>query len=181
MAEHKRRRRSEVEAEARELASEKKGNGQEPGSASTSKVLAQMDEHEKTTNKKYHEGLGRALVEYFATAVPWWTNYNDAGTGKVLPKGTVPTFERFAFSKGFSKFSYYNWCNNYPEFALAYAEAQELQKAFILEGAAAGAIPANFAIFMLKCNHGMLEPQSGSDDGDTDDVNMVIHGEGQKK
>lgn len=183
MADQKRRRKSVVEAEAldqaKKLAAQKQGNGQPPGKPSVQQVLAQMDDHATRANKKYHEGLGEELVRYFADAIPWWTNYNDSGTGKILPKGIIPTFERFAASKGFSKFSYYNWCEDHPEFALAYAEAQELQKAFIMEGAAAGAIPAQFAVFMLKCNHGMVEPQTGDRDGDNDDVNMVVHGKGQ--
>ena len=60
-----------------------------------------------------------------------------------------------------------------------YAEAVELQKAFIIEGAAANAIPAQFAVFMLKCNHGMMEPQAGDTDGENDNVSMQVNGKGQ--
>ena len=183
MAEQKRRRRSVVEAEvleqAEQLAAQKKGNGQRPGNPSVQQVKAQIEEHSQRTNGKYYPELGQELVAYFANAEAWWTNYNDSGTAKVLPKGKIPTFERFAFMNGFSKFTYYNWCESHPEFALAYAEAQELQKAFIMEGAAANAIPAQFAMFMLRCNHGMVEPQSGDNDGDSDDVSMTVHGKGQ--
>lgn len=182
MAEQKRRRRSVVEAEvleqAEQLAAQKKGN-REPGLASVKRVEAQINDHQRRTGMKYHEGMGTELIEYFASADAWWTNYNDSGTGKILPKGKIPTFERFAAQRGFSKFNLYNWCEQYPEFAMAYAEAQELQKAFIMEGAAANAIPAQFAMFMLRCNHGMVEPQSGDSDGDSDDVSMTVHGRGQ--
>lgn len=182
MAEQKRRRRSVVEAEvleqAEQLAAQKKGN-REPGLASVKRVEAQINDHQRRTGMKYHEGMPQLLLDYFASAEAWWTNYNDSGTGKILPKGKIPTFERFATNNGFSKFVMYDWCEKYPEFAMAYAEAQELQKAFIMEGAAANAIPAQFAMFMLRCNHGMVEPQSGDNDGDSDDVSMTVHGKGQ--
>lgn len=182
MAEEKRRRRSVVEAEvlqqAETLAAQKRGN-REPGLASVRRVRAQIEDHQERGGRVYHDGMPSLLVEYFASADAWWTNYNDSGTGKILPKGKIPTFERFATSNGFSKFAMYDWCEKYPEFAMAYAEAQELQKAFIMEGAAANAIPAQFAMFMLRCNHGMVEPQNGDNDGDNDDVTMTVHGKGQ--
>ena len=182
MAEQKRRRRSVVEAEvleqAEQLAAQKKGN-REPGLASVKRVEAQINDHQRRTGKVYHEGIPAALVSYFAEAEAWWLNINESGTGKVLPKGKIPTFERFAYTNGFSKFTMYDWCEKHPEFAAAYAEAQELQKAFIMEGAAANAIPAQFAMFMLRCNHGMMEPQTGDIDGESDHVNMVVEGKGQ--
>lgn len=184
MVEQKRRRKSIVEAEAleqaRELASKQKGNGQPPGNPSVQRIKAQIDDHKKKPFSYYPE-LGRELVAYFADAEAWWTNYNDSGTGKILPKGKIPTFERFAYTKGFSKFSMYDWTEKHPEFALAYAEAVELQKAFIMEGAAANAIPAQFAMFILRCNHGMIEPQAGDSDGDSDNVTMQVNGKGQEK
>lgn len=182
MAEEKRRRRSIVEAEvmeqAQQLAKRKRGNGQPPGNPSVQQMASQIVEHQRK-GQVYHDGIPAMLVEYFASADAWWTNYNDSGTGKILPKGKIPTFERFAANNGFSKFTMYDWCEKHPEFAMAYAEATELQKAFIMEGAAANAIPAQFAMFMLKCNHGMVEPQAGDNDGDNDDVTMKVHGKGQ--
>lgn len=181
MAEHKRRRRSVVEAEVMEQAEKlttSAGSGKAPSRSRISTTKAVIEDHQRKPFKYYPE-IGDELLEYFADAIAWWTNYNDSGTGKVLPKTTYPTFERFAYKKGFSKFTYYSWCDIHPEFAIKYAEALEMQKAFIMEGAMSGAIPAQFAMFMLKCNHGMTEPQAGNSDGDNDDVNMVVHGKGQ--
>lgn len=181
MAEHKRRRRSVVEAEVMEQAEKlttSAGSGKPPGRARISTTKAVIEDHHRK-QFSYYEGLGDELVQYFADAIAWFTNYNDSGTGKVLPKTKYPTFERFAYQKGFSKFTYYVWCDTHPEFAIKYAEALEMQKAFIMEGAMAGAIPAQFAMFMLRCNHGMTEPQAGNSDGDNDDVNMLVHGKGQ--
>lgn len=178
----KRRRRTVVEAEIQEQAAKlvgSAGSGKPPGAARVSTMEALIGEHRRTPFK-YYDGIGEELVTYFADAIAWWTNYNDSGTGKVLPKSTYPTMERFARTKGCSKFAFYDWCEKHPEFALCYAEALEMQKAFIMEGAMSGAIPAQFAMFMLKCNHGMTEPQAGDNDGDSDDVVMRVHGEGQK-
>lgn len=181
MAEQKRRRKSVVEAEALEQARQlapKHHGFEKAGNPGVQQVKAQIDEH-NSGKFRYYPELAEELVSYFADAEAWWTNYNDSGTGKVLPKGMIPTFERFARTKRFSKFSMYDWCEKHPEFARAYAEAVELQKAFIIEGAAANAIPAQFAVFMLKCNHGMMEPQAGDTDGENDNVSMQVNGKGQ--
>lgn len=185
MDKQKRQRRSVVEAEALEqaqkLAREQQGSGRERGNPTVQQIRAQMDEHRVKGQFRYYDELGDELVEYFASAIPWWTNYNDSGTGKVLPKGRIPLLERFAYEWGFSKFSVYDWCEKHPKFARCYAEAMELQKAFIMEGAAAGAIPHGYAIFMLKCNHGMVEPKDDDGNGLSDNVAMKVHGEGQAK
>lgn len=181
MAEQKRRRRSVVEAEVLEQAeklSTSAGSGKPPGRVRVRTAEAVIGAETRKPFQYYPE-IGDELVQYFADAIAWFTNYNESRTGKVLPKSRFPTFERFAYQKGFSKFTYYSWCDIYPDFAVKYAEAMEMQKAFIFEGAMAGAIPAQFAMFMLKCNHGMTEPQAGNSDGDNDDVNMVVHGKGQ--
>lgn len=182
MAEQKRRRKSVVEAEVMEQARALALSGnKKTGNPRIQSAAAEIRDHNTRLNGIYRDSLGDELIEYFATAEAWWTNYNDSGTGKILPKGKIPTFERFAHLKGFSKFSMYDWCEKHPYFARCYAEACELQKAFILEGAAANAIPSHFAVFMLKANHGMTEPQAGNNDGDNEDVTMTVHGEGQKK
>lgn len=107
---------------------------------------------------KYREEYCQSIVEYFDRD-PWKIITDAKGSPKVMPKDNVPTFGRWARSLGISSRTALLWIDKYPEFAEAYAEAKELQKSFLLEaGLTHGS--GGFAIFMLKCNHGMVEPKT---------------------
>lgn len=107
---------------------------------------------------KYREEYCQSIVEYFDRD-PWHIVTDMKGTPKVMPKDNVPTFGRWCRSLGISSRTASLWADKYPEFAAAYAEAKELQKSFLIEaGLTHGG--GGFAMFMLKCTHGMVEPKA---------------------
>lgn len=107
---------------------------------------------------KYREEYCQSIVEYFDRD-PWHIVTDMKGTPKVMPKDNVPTFGRWCRSLGISSKTASLWADKYPEFAAAYAEAKELQKSFLIEaGLTHGS--GGFAMFMLKCTHGMVEPKA---------------------
>ena len=98
-----------------------------------------------------------ALLRYFSEPASWKIHLSAKGTAQVIPVGKLPTFERFAASIGVNRDTLRNWREHWPEWDSAYADAESLQKAFLMELSAAG-VGGNGAAFILKCNHGMREP-----------------------
>ena len=98
-----------------------------------------------------------ALLRYFSEPASWKIHLSAKGTAQVIPVGKLPTFERFAASIGVNRDTLRNWREHWPEWDRAYADAESLQKAFLMELSAAG-VGGNGAAFILKCNHGMREP-----------------------
>lgn len=101
-----------------------------------------------------------AIIEYFSR-VPWELNVDARGSAKVIPKDRMPTFIRWCQEMGVSYQAMLKWCRANPEFKEAHDVCKELQMAFLVE---AGGITVNggFAMFLLKCNHGMQEPKAES-------------------
>jgi hypothetical protein len=97
-----------------------------------------------------------ALLRYFSEPASWIIHYTDKGTAQVIPQSKLPTFERFAASIGVNRDTLRNWREHWPEWDRAYADAESLQKAFLMELSAAG-VGGNGAAFILKCNHGSLK------------------------
>lgn len=109
----------------------------------------------------YNPEIIDRMYKYFSKD-PWEMHYTDKGTAQMIPKDKMPTFGRFASIIGFSPRTFNDWRKKYPEFDAAYEDCKELQKSFILES---GGLTLNggFAVFMLKCNHGMIEPEQKDD------------------
>lgn len=120
-------------------------------------------ERSKTGPKSgYRPEFCKKLISYFSDPESWRLHLTEKGTAQIIPKDKLPTFGRFAMSIGFDHDTILSWRDKYPEWDKAYAICKELQKDFFIQGATAGSINAGFAIFMLKCNHGMAEPESGN-------------------
>ena len=105
----------------------------------------------------YRDCYCAEILEYFGTAQPWQINYTDKGGAQVIPKDRMPTIARFA---------------------QAYAEALEMQKAFIMESGGI-AMNAGFATFMLKAAHKMRDDEPVEEDDETGDVAVEPAGKGQ--
>lgn len=105
----------------------------------------------------YTPDISLAMRRYFADKDPWEIHMTDKGAAQLIPKDKMPTFTRFAALIGFSPRTFDDWKKRYPDFAEAYEDCKEMQKAFIFES---GGITLNggFATWLLKCNHGMKEP-----------------------
>lgn len=127
----------------------------------------------------YNPEIIGLMYKYFSKD-PWEMHYTDKGTAQMIPKDKMPTFGRFASIIGFSPRTFEDWKKKYPEFAAAYEDCKELQKAFILES---GGLTLNggFAMFMLKCNHGMIEPKEENNEEDVQPVRVVIEVEDGRK
>lgn len=125
----------------------------------------------------YHPRYCTEIIDYFGNAEAWEINYSDKGSAQTIPQNKLPTAARFARAIGIDVSTLYKWVDRRPEFALAYANAMELQKTFIME-AGGVSINAAFAMFMLKCNHGMTDVVDTNKDDDGN-VEMVIEGKGQ--
>lgn len=111
---------------------------------------------------------------------PWEMHYTDKGTAQMIARDKLPTFQRFASMIGFTPRALAYWCDKYPEFKAAYEDCKEMQKAFILESGGL-TLNGNFAMFMLKCNHGMLEPKQDIGDEEIEPVRVVIEVEDGRK
>lgn len=121
---------------------------------------------------KYREEYCQSIVEYFDRDA-WEIVTDMKGTPKVMPKDNVPTFTRWCRSLGIATKTANLWVAKYPEFAAAYAEAKELQKSFLIEaGLTHGS--GGFAMFMLKCTHGMVEPKAETDEKDDTPIQRVV-------
>lgn len=68
-----------------------------------------------------------------------------------------PTFELFADSIDTTDDTLRNWCENYPDFATAYARCKNIQKGKLVDGALSERYNANFAKFVAVNCHGMKE------------------------
>lgn len=113
----------------------------------------------------YRPEYCEAILDFFERD-PWEISYDAKGTAKMVPKDKMPTAGRWCREMGVPIRTFNDWVNRYPEFADAYATAQEMQKSFILESGGI-AINGGFAMFMLKCNHGMKEPEDPTKDKDS--------------
>lgn len=201
----KRRRRSEVEAEVQAEAKKRAkpaGNKKQAGRGRVAIEAAKIRQergipqpefvahHASKTilfgaaaNAKYDPSFPGRLIDYFANARAWWTNYTEKGAAQVMPKDRLPNLGRWAREEiGVSVSTLYVWCEQYPDFALAYAEALDIQKEFLSELGASGAGSANFAVFLLKSVHGLRDNVIEVDgDDDADEVEVVATGAGQAK
>lgn len=103
------------------------------------------------------------MYAYFGNKNPWEIHYTDKGTAQMIPRDKMPTMTRFAQMIGFTPRTLQDWRKRWPEFDAAYQDCMEMQKAFIMES---GGLTLNggFAMWLLKCNHGMVEPESGEKD-----------------
>lgn len=121
---------------------------------------------------KYRPEYCDAIIEYFSRN-PWEVNTDAKGAAKVIPSEKLPTVIRWARQLGVGLRTVTEWTSRYPEFKQAHEIAMELQKAYILE---AGGITLNggFAMFMLKCNHGMLEPKHEEDEQVEGPIQRVV-------
>lgn len=121
---------------------------------------------------KYRPEYCDALVAYF-TRDSWDISYDAKGTGKVLPTEKLPTLVRWARDIGVGMRTVRDWVHRYPEFAQAHEIAMELQKSYIME---CGGITMNsaFAMFMLRCNHGMQEPKREEDEQEDGPIQRVV-------
>lgn len=152
------------------------GKAKEPGIAGTRPVRRRgdpkPDDYVFGRPANYRPEYCQALIEYFA-APDSWDIYRDAkGTAKALPKGKLPTFERFAVSLGVHRETLMNWAKKYEEFGRAYDTAMSLQKAFLMELSAAG-IGNNNVSLILKVNHGMVEPKEEEHDDKPLEIRIV--------
>lgn len=103
-----------------------------------------------------------AIINYFDRD-PWDLSFDAKGTGKALPKDKLPTLARFAREIGVGVRTVHDWIDRYPEFGQAHEVAKDLQKSYIMESGGI-TLNANFATFMLRCNHGMKEPEDPNKD-----------------
>lgn len=119
------------------------------------------------------------ILDYFGNARPWVVHLTAKGNAQVIPKDRMPTVARFAQAIGVGVACVYRWAKRHPEFAKAYAEALEMQKAFVLESGGI-AMQAGFATFVLKAAHKMRDDEViEDDDDDTGDVEVEPSGKGQ--
>ena len=106
---------------------------------------------------KYKPEYVGQLLAYFRDATPYQIHESEKGTAQVIVKDKYPTMQAFAATIGVYFETLYEWCAQWPEWDVAYKEALELQKAYIMQAGMSGASPAHFAIFLLKANHGMRD------------------------
>lgn len=106
---------------------------------------------------KYKPEYAHSLLEYFQSA-PTTKLLQKTYIGKkgvqvtedVEVANCIPFFERFAHSIGVTTKCMWEWKDKYPEFSKAYAQAQEIQKTFLIENGLLNRYNAQFAIFTAK-------------------------------
>lgn len=107
---------------------------------------------------KYRDEYIPMILKYFRDAVAFQIHQSEKGTAQVIVKDNLPTMTKFARTIGVYEETMREWCGeSRPEWTRAYAECKRLQQEFIIQAGMSGATPANFAIFMLKANHGMRD------------------------
>lgn len=107
----------------------------------------------KENNKyacKYKEEYCQELLDFFNVPV-----VQSIEEKRIITN--FPTFELFAFNLKVTMETLINWCNQYPSFKDAYAQAKQKQKAMLVEGAVRGLYDANFAKFMAVNNFDMSD------------------------
>lgn len=127
------------------------------------------------------------IIEYFSDKVgdPFREVEDEKGRVQLIPE-RVPTFEKFADSIGVNCDTVVEWAKEdnkakYPGFSAAYARAKQLQKDFILSCGMAGAGNPQFAIFMLKNNHGMKDTTDHTNDGGKFEPPVIVNPGGDMK
>lgn len=121
---------------------------------------------------KYRPEYCQSIIDFFDRS-SWEIHYDMKETPKVMPKDNVPTVIRWCRSLGIHPRTVSLWVSKYPEFAEAHETAMELQKAFLIEsGLTHGS--GGFAMFMLKCNHGMVEPKTDAEEKDDGPIQRVV-------
>lgn len=108
----------------------------------------------------YRPEYCQSVVEFFKRE-SWQIIYDAKGSPKVMPKDSIPTFERWCAEIGVASRTLDDWRAKYPEFQTAYEKARDAQFAFLIESGLANG-SGGFAMFMLRCNHGMKEPKQES-------------------
>lgn len=128
---------------------------------------------------EYRQIYCQQILDYFGNADAWEINTTDKGAQQVIPKHKMPTLARFAQRIGVGVACVYRWARQFDEFGEALAEAQELQKSFIME-AGGVTMAAGFATFMLKSAHQMRDDDPiDDDDEESGDVEVSPQGKGQ--
>lgn len=115
----------------------------------------------------YRPEYCQMIIDYFVKGYEelYFMNRNEKGDMRAVP-GKFPTFERFGFTIGKLVKVMLDWCRQYPEFAEAYQQCKQLQKACLVEGAMAGALNSNFANLFARVDHGMQDAQQVVVSGD---------------
>lgn len=71
----------------------------------------------------------------------------------------LPTFEMFALSIGVHRETLRNWCDQNPEFFVAYKKAEDYQKEILIQNGLSGGYEKTFAIFTAKNVTDMTDKQ----------------------
>jgi hypothetical protein len=122
---------------------------------------------------KYRPEYCKSIVDYFDRSA-WEITTDLKGASKVMPKENVPTLIRWCRALGVGRRTVHGWTQTIPEFAEAYETAMELQKAFLMEAGLTQPGAGGFAMFMLKCNHGMMEPKQDTEDKEDGPIQRVV-------
>lgn len=113
---------------------------------------------------KYKEEYCDLILSFFAEPdieVIYEESYYQNGNMKsrkpiILPP-KYPTFELFAASLGVVPDTLRNWCDTYPRFRLAYAQAKTLQLGIAKKNGVSKMYDGGFLKFVLVNDHGMTD------------------------
>lgn len=102
---------------------------------------------------KYKAHYALELIKYFSVK-PYERVEKDSKTYAYKPyePSDYPSFAGFAIHIGVSRHTIRNWAEEYPEFGEAYQLAKDYQENWLLVNGLKGAIPPQFAQFILINN-----------------------------
>lgn len=128
----------------------------------TSEEIAEFNRIHKT---KYKEEYVEGVIDYFRgrefdgmrKVEEFEDQDGNIKTKKQLKAFPTPSLAGFAVHVGVSANTIKEWRKRHPEFDEACEIAMQKQMEHIIHNASTGQMPTNFAIFLLKNNHGMVD------------------------